>query len=63
MPVDTRSSSAMFIIRKDLFDQPGINTLEALTDWKRRMAASRSSRSSLGGTNHVWASFNGDDGT
>src|SRR6478609_1664363 len=28
MPVDTRSSSVMFIIRKDLFDQ-GINTLEA----------------------------------
>src|SRR6202166_790046 len=30
MPFDTRSSSVMFIIRKDLFDQ-GINTLEALT--------------------------------
>src|SRR6201999_3606222 len=30
MPVDTRSSSVMFIIRKDLKDQ-GINTLEALT--------------------------------
>src|SRR5471032_403585 len=30
MPVDTRSSSVMFIIRKDLLDQ-GIDTLEALT--------------------------------
>jgi NitT/TauT family transport system substrate-binding protein len=56
MPVDTRSSSAMFIIRKDLFDQ-GINTLEALTDWKRPDGRKPIvSVSSLGGTNHVWAS-------
>ncbi len=34
MPVDTRSSSVMFIIRKDLMDQ-GITTLEALAAWKR----------------------------
>ena len=34
MPVDTRSSSVMFIIRKDLWDQ-GITSLEKLTEWKR----------------------------
>src|SRR5580704_13969949 len=34
MPVDTRSSSVMFIIRKDLNDQ-GITTLQGLTEWKR----------------------------
>ena len=34
MPTDTRSSSVIFIIRKDLKDQ-GITTLEALTAWKR----------------------------
>src|SRR5436190_13888244 len=57
MPVDTRSSSAMFIIRKDLFDQ-GITTLEALTDWKRPDGRKPIvSVSSLGGTNHVWASY------
>src|ERR1700676_764694 len=57
MPVDTRSSSVMFIIRKDLFDQ-GINTLEALTAWKRPDERKPIiSVSSLGGTNHVWASY------
>src|SRR6201746_2593386 len=57
MPVDTRSSSVMFIIRKDLFDQ-GINTLEALTAWKRPDGRKPIvSVSSLGGTNHVWASY------
>ncbi len=57
MPVDTRSSSAMFIIRRDLFDE-GINTLEALTDWKRPDGRKPIvSVSSLGGTNHVWASY------
>jgi NitT/TauT family transport system substrate-binding protein len=57
MPVDTRSSSVMFIIRKDLRDQ-GINTLEALTDWKRPDGRKPIvSVSSLGGTNHVWASY------
>jgi NitT/TauT family transport system substrate-binding protein len=57
MPVDTRSSSVIFIIRKDLFDQ-GIDTLEALTDWKRPDGRKPIvSVSSLGGTNHVWASY------
>jgi NitT/TauT family transport system substrate-binding protein len=57
MPVDTRSSSVMFIIRKDLKDQ-GIATLEALTNWKRPDGRKPIiSVSSLGGTNHVWASY------
>jgi NitT/TauT family transport system substrate-binding protein len=57
MPVDTRSSSVMFIIRKDLWDQ-GIHTLDALTDWKRPDGRKPIvSVSSLGGTNHVWASY------
>ena len=57
MPVDTRSSAAMFIIRKDLWDQ-GIRTLEALTDWKRPDGRKPIiSVSSLGGTNHVWSSY------
>ena len=57
MPVDTRSSAVMFIIRKDLSDQ-GINTLEGLTEWKRPDGRKPIvSVSSLGGTNHVWASY------
>src|ERR1700748_769305 len=57
MPTDTRSSSAVFIIRKDLKDQ-GITTLEALTQWKRPDGRKPiMSVSSLGGTNHVWASY------
>jgi NitT/TauT family transport system substrate-binding protein len=57
MPVDTRSSSVMFIIRKDLKDQ-GINSLEAFTEWKRPDGRKPIiSVSSLGGTNHVWASY------
>jgi len=57
MPVDTRSSSVMFIIRKDLWDQ-GITTLQALTAWKRPDGRKPIvSVSSLGGTNHVWASY------
>jgi NitT/TauT family transport system substrate-binding protein len=57
MPVDTRSSSVMFIIRKDLKDQ-GITTLEGLTAWKRPDGRKPIiSVSSLGGTNHVWASY------
>jgi NitT/TauT family transport system substrate-binding protein len=57
MPTDTRSSSAVFIIRKDLRDQ-GITTLEALTQWKRPDGRKPiMSVSSLGGTNHVWASY------
>src|SRR4249920_1065391 len=57
MPVDTRSSAVMFIIRKDLWDQ-GITTLEALAAWKRPDGRKPIvSVSSLGGTNHVWASY------
>src|ERR1700749_5014588 len=57
MPVDTRSSSVMFSIRKDLKDQD-INTLEAFTEWKRPDGRKPIiSVSSLGGTNHVWASY------
>src|SRR5262249_61453143 len=57
MPVETRSSSVMFIIRKDLKDQ-GINTLEAFTEWKRPDGRKPIiSVTSLGGTNHVWASY------
>jgi NitT/TauT family transport system substrate-binding protein len=57
MPVDTRSSSVIFIIRKDLKDQ-GVTTLEALTDWKRPDGRKPIvSVSSLGGTNHVWSSY------
>jgi len=57
MPVDTRSNSVMFIIRKDLADQ-GITTLEALAAWKRPDGRKPIvSVSSLGGTNHVWASY------
>jgi NitT/TauT family transport system substrate-binding protein len=57
MPTDTRSSSVMFIIRKDLKDQ-GIGTLEALTQWKRPDGRKPIiSVSSLGGTNHVWSSY------
>jgi sulfonate transport system substrate-binding protein len=57
MPVDTRSSSVMFIIRKDLKEQ-GIDTLEAFTQWKRPDGHKPIiSVSSLGGTNHVWASY------
>jgi NitT/TauT family transport system substrate-binding protein len=57
MPVDTRSSAVMFTIRKDLFDQ-GITTLEKLAEWKRPDGKKPIiSVSSLGGTNHVWASY------
>jgi NitT/TauT family transport system substrate-binding protein len=57
MPVDTRSNSVIFIIRKDLADQ-GIKTLEALAAWKRPDGRKPIvSVSSLGGTNHVWASY------
>src|SRR5579862_642871 len=57
LPVDTRSNAAIFIIRKDLFDQ-GITTLEALAKWKRPDGRKPiMSVSSLGGTNHVWASY------
>jgi NitT/TauT family transport system substrate-binding protein len=57
MPVDTRSGSVIFIIRKDLRDQ-GITTLEALAAWKRPDGRKPiMSVSSLGGTNHVWASY------
>jgi len=57
MPVDTRSSAVMFIIRKDLSDQ-GIKSLETLAEWKRPDGRKPIvSVSSLGGTNHVWASY------
>jgi NitT/TauT family transport system substrate-binding protein len=57
MPTDTRSSSVIFIIRKDLFDQ-GISTLEKFADWKRPDGKKPIiSVSSLGGTNHVWATY------
>jgi NitT/TauT family transport system substrate-binding protein len=57
LPTDTRSSSVMFIIRKDLMDQ-GITTLEKLTEWKRPDGRKPIvSVSSLGGTNHVWSSY------
>jgi NitT/TauT family transport system substrate-binding protein len=57
MPTDTRSSSVIFIIRKDLWDQ-GITTLEKLTEWKRPDSRKPIvSVSSLGGTNHVWSSY------
>jgi len=57
MPTDTRSSSVMFIIRKDLWDQ-GITTLDKLAEWKRPDGRkSIVSVSSLGGTNHVWSSY------
>jgi NitT/TauT family transport system substrate-binding protein len=57
MPTDTRSSSVMFIIRKDLWDQ-GITTLEKLTEWRRPDGHKPIvSVSSLGGTNHVWSSY------
>jgi NitT/TauT family transport system substrate-binding protein len=57
MPVDTKSNAVVFTIRKDLFDQ-GITTLEALANWKRPDGRRPIvSVSSLGGTNHVWASY------
>jgi NitT/TauT family transport system substrate-binding protein len=57
LPTDTRSSSVMFIIRKDLRDQ-GITSLEKLTEWKRPDGRKPIvSVSSLGGTNHVWSSY------
>jgi len=57
MPVDTRSGAVIFIIRKDLKDQ-GITTLEQLAAWRRPDGRKPIvSVSSLGGTNHVWASY------
>jgi NitT/TauT family transport system substrate-binding protein len=57
LPTDTRTGSAVFIIRKDLKDQ-GIDTLEKFAAWKRPDGRKPiMSVSSLGGTNHVWASY------
>ncbi len=57
LPVDARSDAVVFIMRKDLADQ-GITTLEALAGWKRPDGRKPIiSVSSLGGTNHVWASY------
>lgn len=57
MPVDTRNSGVVFIIRKDLKDQ-GIDTLEKFAAWKRPDGSKPIlAVSSLGGTNHVWGSY------
>jgi NitT/TauT family transport system substrate-binding protein len=57
MPVDTKSNSAVFIVRKDLFDQ-GIKTIDDYAKWKRPDGRKPlTGVSSLGGTNHVWASY------
>ena len=57
LPVDTRSNAVIFIIRKDLYDQ-GLKTLQAFADWKRPDGSKPIvAVSSLGGTNHVWASY------
>jgi NitT/TauT family transport system substrate-binding protein len=57
MPVDTRNNGVVFIIRKDLGDQ-GIDTLQGLAAWKRPDGRRPIiGVSSLGGTNHVWASY------
>jgi NitT/TauT family transport system substrate-binding protein len=57
MPADTKSNAVVFTIRKDLHDQ-GITTLEALANWKRPDGRKPIvAVSSLGGTNHVWASY------
>jgi NitT/TauT family transport system substrate-binding protein len=57
MPVDTRSNSVIFIIRKDLAEQ-GVTSLESFTNWKRPDGRKPIiSVSSLGGTNHVWATY------
>jgi NitT/TauT family transport system substrate-binding protein len=57
MPVDIRNNGVVFIIRKDLHDQ-GIDTLEKFAAWKRPGGQKPIlGVSSLGGTNHVWASY------
>jgi NitT/TauT family transport system substrate-binding protein len=57
MPVDIRNDGVVFIIRKDLHDQ-GINTLQALAGWTRPDGHKPIvGVSSLGGTNHVWATY------
>ena len=57
MPVDTRNNGVVFIIRKDLGDE-GISTLQQLAAWKRPDGRKPIvGVSSLGGTNHVWATY------
>jgi NitT/TauT family transport system substrate-binding protein len=57
MPVDTRNNGVLFIIRKDLADE-GISSLQDLAAWKRPDGRKPIiGVSSLGGTNHVWASY------
>jgi sulfonate transport system substrate-binding protein len=57
MPVDTRNSGVVFIIRKDLRDQ-GIDSLQKFAAWKRPDGSKPIlAVSSLGGTNHVWGSY------
>jgi NitT/TauT family transport system substrate-binding protein len=56
-PVDTRSSSVKFIIRKDLFDS-GIDTIEKAAEWKRPDGRKPIfGVSSIGGTAHLWANY------
>ena len=57
LPVDTRNPGILFIIRKDLADS-GIKTLQQFADWKRPDGRKPLvGVSSIGGTNHVWASY------
>jgi NitT/TauT family transport system substrate-binding protein len=57
LPTDTRSNSVIFIIRKELRDQ-GLTTLEKFSNWTRPGGEKPIvSVSSIGGTNHVWASY------
>jgi sulfonate transport system substrate-binding protein len=57
MPVDTRNNGVVFIIRKDLGDE-GISSLQEFAAWKRPDGRKPIiGVSSLGGTNHVWASY------
>jgi len=55
--VDTRSPSARWVIRKDLWDQ-GIDTVQKFAAWRRPDGAKPIfGISSLGGTAHLWAHY------
>jgi len=57
MPVDVRNSAVVFMINQQLADQ-GVKTLEQLANTKRPDGHKPIiGVSSLGGTNHVWASY------
>lgn len=57
MPVDVRNSSVVFIVNKQLADS-GVTTLEQFADTRRPDGHKPIiGVSSLGGTNHVWASY------